>query len=110
MQTHEEKYIYDWEHGRGKGKWSYRLLTTIIWGTLLPLAYTLIKLLLRLDFWPSTIFSEIFQKDFLYLWLRSLAGVFLFTSFMWYLSSKKYKELKQKQLRQKSFQEMDSTS
>jgi len=97
MLTREEKYIYDWETKRGKSKWSYVLLTTFIWGSLLPAIVIAFRLAFKglLNF--ANLKAEIFSSAFVPLWLKFIGGFFLFALLMWHIAKKKYLDLKQKQ-------------
>jgi len=101
MLAREEKYIYDWETTRGKGKWQYILLNTFVWATLLAVIVKLFKIVLSTKF-SAQAFSQTFvHTSFLFFWLKFVAGVFLYSLWMWHLSYKKYKELKHKQMIQR---------
>jgi hypothetical protein len=101
MLAREEKYIYDWETARGKGKWQYILLNTFVWATLLTAIIKLFKIVLSTKFSLDAFSQTFFNTSFLFFWLKFVAGVFFYSLFMWHLSYKKYKELKQKQTLQR---------
>jgi hypothetical protein len=107
MLPREEKYIYDWETNRGKGKWRYILLTTFVWGTLVPFVVRLINIVTHNKISLSLFSDEFLSKHFFFLWIKCIVGFFLFAFGMWHLSFKKYKELKHKQVSQKHYQRMD---
>lgn len=106
MLAREEKYIYDWETTRGKGKWQYILLNTLVWGTLLPVIIKLFKIVLHTGFSAAAFSQTFLTVSFLFFWLKFIAGVFVYSLWMWQLSFRKYKELKQKQMMQR-LQESD---
>lgn len=97
MLNRDEKYIYDWETKRGKGKWSYLFLTAFIWGTLIPVLITAFKLAFKGLLSFSNLKSEVLTREFLPTWIKFVAGFFFFALFMWHLAKKKYQELKHKQ-------------
>lgn len=103
MLPREEKYIYDWETKRGKGKWSYIFLTALVWGTLFPVLVAAFKLALlgRLSF--SALTDKVLDVDFLPIWLKFIAGFFFFALTMWHLAKRKYRELKRKQMAQQEW-------
>ncbi|KAA5533684.1 hypothetical protein F0919_14200 [Taibaiella lutea] len=100
MLAREEKYIYDWETTRGKGKWQYILLNTFVWATLLTVIIKLFKIVLSTKFSIQSFSQTFLNTSFLFFWLKFVGGVFLYSLLMWHLSYKKYKELKQKQIAQ----------
>jgi len=106
MLPREEKYIYDWENSRGKGKWTYILLTAFMWGTIVPLVYKLIYVVTHFGLDPEAFTETFVSRDYLWLWLKFMAGFFLFALIMWQLSFRKYKELKRKQASREHFREM----
>ena len=97
MLNREEKYIYDWETKRGKGKWSYVFLTAFIWGTFVPIIIIAFKLALKGLLTISNLKAEIFSSSFIPFWLKFVGGFFLFALLMWQIAKKKYLDLKQKQ-------------
>ncbi len=98
MLPREEKYIYDWETKRGKGKWSYILMTTLLWGTLLPIIVLAFKLAIKGFLSADFMLDKVFHETFLITWIKYMAGTFVFSCLMWFLSLKKYRELKRKQM------------
>jgi hypothetical protein len=98
MRPREEKYIYDWETKRGKGKWSYIIMTTLLWGTLLPVVVLAFKLAIKGFLTLDLILDKVFHETFLVTWIKYIACAFVFACLMWFLSRKKYKELKRKQM------------
>jgi hypothetical protein len=101
MLAREEKYIYDWETTRGRGKWQYILLNTFVWAALLAVIIKLFKIVLSTKFSVQAFSQTFFNTSFLFFWLKFVAGVFLYSLWMWHLSYKKYKELKHKQMLQR---------
>ena len=104
MLPREEKYIYDWETNRGKGKWGYILLTAFVWGTLVPFVVRLINIVTHNRISLHLFSDEFISQHFLFLWLKFVAGFFIFAFTMWHLSFRKYKELKRKQVAQQQYQ------
>lgn len=100
MLPREEKYIYDWEVKRSKGKWSYILLTALIWGSLIPVVIRAFKLAFRGELSFGNLGTHIFHVNFIPVWLKFVAGFFFFALLMWHLARKKYEELKKKQAAQ----------
>ena len=98
MLPREEKYIYDWETKRGKGKWSYILITTLLWGTLLPIIVLAFRLAIKGTLSPGFILDKVFHETFLITWIKYMAGTLVYAYLMWTLSLKKYRELKRKQM------------
>src|ERR1700748_3736585 len=107
MLPRDEKYIHNWETNRGKGKWSYIFLITFVWGTLVPFVFRVINIITHNRISISLFSDEFLSKHFLLLWLKFVAGFFLFAIAMWHLSYRKYKELKQEQVSKEHYQEMD---
>ena len=100
MLSREEKYIYEWETRRGKGKWSYVILTALIWGTIFPCVIKAFKLAFRGQLSFTQLKSGIFNQDFFYTWAGFVIGFFCFALLMWRLAKKKYEEFKRKQVAQ----------
>ncbi len=100
MIPREEKYIYDWETKRSKGKWSYISLTALIWGTMFPVIITAFKLAIKGLLSFNSLSDYVFARSFLPVWIKFVAGFFFFALFMWFLAKKKYQMLKRKQAAQ----------
>lgn len=100
MLPREEKYIYDWETKRSKGKWNYLFLTAFIWGSIFPIVITAFKLAFNGSLSLSNLFNGIFTAAFFPVWIKFTGGFFLFALLMWHLAKKKYAALKQKQITQ----------
>ena len=103
MLAREEKYIYDWETKRGKGKWGYLFLTAIVWGSIFPIVFKAFKLALNNELSFSNLFNVLFTMSFLITWIKFFSGFFLFASLTWTLAKNKYTTLKQKQTAQRKF-------
>jgi hypothetical protein len=99
MLPREEKYIYEWETKRSKGKWSYLFLTAFVWGSIFPIAIKAFKL----AFNGTLSFSDIFTWPFFFYWIKFVVGFFIFAFFMWHLAKRKYLTLKRKQATQREF-------
>lgn len=97
MISREEKYIYEWETRRSKGKWSYIILTTLIWGTFTPFMYTAFKLAFRGLLHPQRLWYALWSSDFVYTWFYFMAGFFLYALLMWHLARRKYYQYRQRQ-------------
>lgn len=97
MLSREEKYIYEWETKRGKGKWSYIFLTALVWGTLLPCMVKAFKLAINGRLSLRSMFWAVWNVQFLKTWGMAMAACFLFALLMWQLAFKKYMEFKEKQ-------------
>jgi hypothetical protein len=104
MLPREKKYIYDWETKRGKGKWRYILLTTLLWGTLIPLIVLAFRLASKGQLSFDLLQDRVFTEAFFLSWIKYIAGAFVFAWLMWFLSFKKYQELKRKQAIQQEMQ------
>lgn len=100
MIPREEKYIYDWETKRSKGKWSYISLTALVWGTMFPVIIAAFKLAIKGLLSIDTLFANVLSLSFLSVWIKFVAGFFFFALFMWFLAKKKYQVLKRKQAQQ----------
>ena len=100
MLPREEKYIYDWETKRGKGKWSYLILTALVWGSLVPALITAFRLAFKGLLSFGALSDRIFTTAFLPTWLKFVGGFFLFAFLMWHLAKRKYQFLKRKQVAQ----------
>jgi hypothetical protein len=98
MLSREEKYIYEWETRRGKGKWSYVILTALIWGTIFPCVIQAFKLALKGQLGISQMKSVLFNQSFLFTWQAIIAGILFCALLMWRLAKNKYLEFKKKQL------------
>ncbi len=103
MLPREEKYIYDWETKRSKGKWSYLLLTAFIWGSIFPVIIRAFKLAFRGELSFSNLFGGVFNLAFFPVWIKFVGGFFLFALLMWHLAKRKYLELKRRQVAQQEF-------
>lgn len=97
MLPREERYIYEWETRRGKGKWTYVFLTAFIWGSLVSVITKCFGLAFQGRLSLRTVGNTIFTVDFFPVWLKFVGGFFLFALLMWHLARRKYRELKQKQ-------------
>ncbi|WP_118973983.1 hypothetical protein [Taibaiella koreensis] len=104
MLSREEKYIYDWETRRGRGKWRYVTLTALVWGTIVPVLVAAFKLAFKGLLSFGMLFDIINCNAFLYTWLKFAAGFFAFALLMWHLAKKKYQELKRKQMARQELQ------
>jgi hypothetical protein len=96
MLPRDQKYMYEWETRRSKGKWKHILLTSFIWGSLLPVVIECFNLAKdqRLSF--SNLCLIVFDDDFLLTWVKYLAGVFCYALIMWYLAKRKYDSIRQR--------------
>lgn len=101
MLAREEKYIHDWETKRSKGKWTYIFLTALVWGTMLPVVIEAFKLAVKGLFSLNILLYRIFDDGFLPVWIKFVAGFFIFALLMWHLSKRKYLQLKRKQMEQR---------
>lgn len=98
MLPREEKYIYEWETKRSKGKWSYLFLTAFVWGTIFPIVIKAFRHAFNGELSFSNLFHDIFTWPFFFYWLKFVAGFFIFAFFMWHLAKKKYQALKRRQI------------
>lgn len=103
MLPREEKYIYEWETKRRKGKWSYLLLTAFVWGSIFPIVIKAFKLAFNGSLSFNSLFSGIFTWPFFLYWIKFVVGFFIFAFFMWHLAKRKYLMLKRKQIAQREF-------
>jgi hypothetical protein len=101
MLPREEKYIYDWETKRSKGKWSYLLLTALIWGSIFPAVIRAFKLAFNGELSFGSLFRSVFNIAFFPVWIEFVGGFFLFALLMWHLAKRKYQELKRRQAAQR---------
>jgi hypothetical protein len=101
MQAREEKYIYEWETKRSKGKWSYLFLTALIWGSIFPVVIRAFKLAFNGELSFGGLFGRVFSLSFFPTWIKFVGGFFLFALLMWHLAKKKYTELKRRQVAQR---------
>lgn len=97
MLPREEKYIYDWEVKRSRGKWSYIFLTAFIWGSMIPVVIRAFRLAARGELSFRNLGAQIFHIEFFPVWIKFVAGFFFFALLMWHLARKKYEDLKKKQ-------------
>jgi hypothetical protein len=92
----DELYIYHWERKYAKGKWTYIILSTLVWGSFWALGIQAFILasdgLFRFDF----ILDAIFDIEFLFFWLMLMCIVFFVAWSFYTLSKKKYLSLKKK--------------
>jgi hypothetical protein len=110
MLPREEKYIYEWETKRSKGKWSYLFLTAFVWGSVFPIAIKAFKLAFNGNLSFRNIFSDIFTWPFFFYWIKFIAGFFIFAFFMWQLAKRKYLGLKRKQAAQREIHFQNGSS
>lgn len=103
MLSREEKYIYEWETRRGRGKWRYVVLTALVWGTIVPVLIAAFKLAFKGLLSFATLSDAVGSSSFLFTWLKFVAGFFVFAMLMWYMARKKYQELKRKQVAGQEF-------
>ncbi|MFA6056805.1 MAG: hypothetical protein WC756_01310 [Taibaiella sp.] len=103
MLPREEKYIYEWETKRSKGKWSYLFLTAFVWGSIFPIVIKAFKHAFKGELSFSTLFGDIFTWTFFSYWIKFVIGFFIFAFFMWQLAKRKYLALKRKQVGQREF-------
>ena len=97
MLPRDQKYMYEWETRRSKGKWRQILLSTFVWGTLLPMIIKCFDLALDGDLSFRNFSSIVFDDDFLPTWAKYIAGVFCYSLFMWHLAKRKYDTLRQRE-------------
>ncbi|WP_146146629.1 hypothetical protein [Taibaiella chishuiensis] len=97
MIPRDQKYMYEWESRRSKGKWKHILLTAVIWGTLLPVIITSFYLARNGELSFGNLFQVIFDDEFLLTWLKYFGGAFLFALVMWHLAKRKYESLRNRQ-------------
>lgn len=97
MLPREQKYMYEWESRRSKGKWKHILLTALIWGTLLPITIECFDLAKDGNLSFRNLYSIVFDDDFLLTWAKYLVGVFCYALIMWYLAKRKYNALRERQ-------------
>ncbi len=97
MLPRDQKYMYEWETRRSKGKWKHVLLTALIWGTLLPVIIECFDLAKDGNLSFPNLFRMVFDDEFIPTWLKYMAGVFCFALTLWYLAKRKYETLRQRQ-------------
>lgn len=99
MEAKEAAYIKNWEQKHGKGKWSYLLLSSVVWGGLLMVAYYTFRLAfngLLTWFHLMLIFRQV---DFWSGWLLLGFLIFCIEGLLWQLAYRKYLSFKRKQSR-----------
>lgn len=97
MLPRDQKYMYEWESRRSKGKWKHILLTAFIWGTLLPVVVTSFYLAKDGLLSFANLLQVVIDDDFLLTWVKYFAGVFLVALIMWHLAKRKYESLRGRQ-------------
>jgi hypothetical protein len=103
MLPREEKYIFEWETKRRKGKWSYLFLTAFVWGSVFPIVIKAFKLAFSGTLSFGSLFRDIFTWPFFSYWIKFVVGFFIFAFFMWHLAKRKYLALKRKQAALREF-------
>lgn len=72
-------------------------MTALLWGTLLSIVVQAFKLAFKGQLSVDLLLDRILNGAFLITWVKYIAGAFVFSWLMWFLSLKKYRELKRKQ-------------
>lgn len=96
MLPRDQKYMYEWETRRSKGKWKHILLTTFVWGSLLPVIIECFDLAKDQQLSFRNLSRIVFDDDFLFIWFKYLAGVFCYALIMWQLAKRKYNSIRQR--------------
>lgn len=97
MLLRERNYIIKWENHQRKGKWAYMILTSLVWGTLLPLLFYLFKLAWNRDLNFNGLRAGFRNSHYILVWFFSIGLVFIKSFLFWHLARNKYLSLKRKQ-------------
>jgi hypothetical protein len=97
MLAREHNYILKWETHEAKGKWTYMVLTSLVWGILLSLLFFLFKLAAHGDLNLTGLRATLREGHYLLVWLLSTLLVLFKSLLFWRLARNKYRSLKRKQ-------------
>jgi len=97
MLPREKDYILRWETKQGKGKWAYMILTSLVWGTLLPVLFYAFKLAWHGELTFSNIQNIFWNSRYAMIWGFCALAVFTKSFVFWHLAKHKYSSLKRKQ-------------
>lgn len=97
MLPRDQKYMYEWETRRSKGKWKHIFLTAFIWGSLLPVIIECFDLAKDQRLSYQNLSGIVFDDDFLFTWVKYLVGVFCYALIMWHLAKRKYDSIRQRE-------------
>lgn len=110
MRDHEKQYIKNWEQKLSKGKWTYLILTSLVWGTLIPFTYY-IFMEIKVQNLSAEHFETIFSDlNYIVFWIKWIILSFLIAAIFWKLSKRKYQSLKFKQQKEKTNRPNNSTT
>ncbi len=96
MEAREKAYIRNWEQKHGKGKWTFLVLSPVIWAGLLILAYAAFRLA-----WNGVLsFSSLYEAFLRYglwkWWLVLSLLLFCLEALLWQMAYRKYLRIKKK--------------
>lgn len=97
MLPREHNYILKWETHEAKGKWTYMVLTSLVWGTLLSLLFFLFKLAAHGDLNLTGLRATLREGHYLLVWLLCIVLVVFKSLLFWHMARNKYLSLKRKQ-------------
>src|SRR5690606_9690820 len=97
MNPREQSYIENWEQKHGKGKWTFLILSHIVWGGLLVLAYASLRLAMNGLLSIHNLGLAYREYGLWKWWLVLSVALFLVEFILWQLAYRKYLSFKKKQ-------------